>query len=400
MRIAMFLDTDFPPDSRVENEAVSLIKEGHQVFLFSLSYNNFTLEEDVNGIKVHRYKVGKLIYKLSALAYSIPLFSMLVKNKIDHFIEKIKPDVLHVHDMPLAETVFYVNRVYDLPVTLDLHEDRPEIMKFYPHLKKFPGNFLISTKKWARSQIELMLKADKIILVTEDAKQKYVGLYPELGSKIIVVPNTVHPKIFYQYPIDQTIVERFSSCPMILYVGDTGLRRGTDTAIKAMPYVLKKIPNAKLVLVGKNSEDLVLHKLVEELGLFTNVVFEGWKNVALFPSYIKASTVCISPLKRNPHHDTTYANKIFQYMAMGKPQVVSDCKAQKYVIEKENCGLVHEADNPIDLANKIIELILDSKKTTQLGINGKEAVNRTWNWDQTSDSLLKLYGTILMNKKN
>lgn len=394
----MFLDTDFPPDSRVENEAVSLIKEGHEVFLFSLSYQQVDLkQEDINGITVCRYSASKLIYKLSALVYSVPFFSLLIRNKINYFIKTVQPDVLHIHDMPLADTVIKLNNKFALPVTLDLHEDRPEIMKFYPHLQKFPGNVLISPKQWAKKQIELMKSASNVILVTEEAKQKYSNLYQELESKITVVPNTINPQIFYKYPIEDRIIARFSKVPMILYVGDTGLRRGTDTAIKAMPYVLKQYPNAKLVFVGKNSEDTVLHNLVDELKLTDNVIFEGWQDVSLFPSYINASTVCISPLKRNPHHDTTYANKIFQYMSMGKPVVVSNCPAQQHVIDNENCGLVHEAENEKDLAEKLIELLSNPEKCSQFSINAKEAVNDKWNWHKTSKGLMELYNRLPPN---
>ena len=392
MRIAMFLDTDFPPDSRVENEAVSLIKAGHEVFLFSLSYKPFKNgKEVVNGISVIRYNGGNLLYKLSALVYTFPFFSSLVKPKLRHFINWVKPDALHVHDMPLAEAIMEVNKEFQLPLTLDLHEDRPEIMKFYPHLNRMPGKFLISPEKWARKQVELMKMADKVILVTWEAKEKFESKYPELMGKITVVPNTINPQIFLEYPVDNGIVGRFSKHPVILYVGDTGLRRGTDTAIKAMPYVLKEVPEARLVLVGKNSEDVILYKLVQELGLESNVVFEGWQDVSLFPSYIMTSSVCISPIKRNPHHDTTYANKIFQYMAMGKPQVVSDCPAQQYVIETENCGLVHIADDAVDLAEKLVTVLTNDDLANKMSKNAFVASQKKWNWDVTSKDLLELY---------
>lgn len=392
MRIAMFLDTDFPPDSRVENEAVSLIKAGHEVFLFSLSYKPFKKEKEVvNGINVVRYDGSRLLYKLSALVYTVPLFSCMVKPKLRNFIQQVIPDALHVHDMPLAESIMQVNKQFGLPLTLDLHEDRPEIMKYYPHLNKYPGKLLISPKKWAKKQMDLMRKADQVILVTKEAKEKFGGKHSDLMDKITVVPNTINPQIFLEYPVDKGIVERLSKNPVILYLGDTGLRRGTDTAIKAMSFVLEKVPDARLVLVGKNSEDVLLHKLVQELSLGKSVIFEGWQNVSLFPSYIKASTVCISPIKRNPHHDTTYANKIFQYMAMGKPQVVSDCPAQQHVIEAENCGLVHKAEDEKDLASKLVEILTDTDLPTEMGEHAKTASQERWNWDVTSKGLIQLY---------
>ena len=191
MRLAMFLDIDFPPDSRVENEAISLIKSGHEVYLFSLSYKSYDSEiSNINGMEVYRYPAGNLIYKLSALAYTFNFFSFFIKRKVERFIKQVNPSVLHIHDMPLAETIFKVNKKFKLPIILDLHEDRPEIMKFYPHINKFPGNILISPAKWAVKQVELMGRADKVILVTEVAKTKYAQLKKGLDENIIVVPNT------------------------------------------------------------------------------------------------------------------------------------------------------------------------------------------------------------------
>ena len=40
MKIGMILDAKFPPDPRVENEAVSLINAGHEVFIFCLKYSD------------------------------------------------------------------------------------------------------------------------------------------------------------------------------------------------------------------------------------------------------------------------------------------------------------------------------------------------------------------------
>ena len=48
----MVLDAEFPPDSRVENEAVSLIGAGHEVHLFSLNYGSHPDYEEINGIHV------------------------------------------------------------------------------------------------------------------------------------------------------------------------------------------------------------------------------------------------------------------------------------------------------------------------------------------------------------
>lgn len=392
MRIGMILDSDFPPDSRVENEAVSLIKAGHEVFLFSLSYRNFTSrKENINGIEVRRYKASRLIYKLSAIAYPYPLYHWMLLSMLRDFVEENEIEVLHVHDMMIAGAVMMINRGFQLPLVLDLHENRPEIMKFYPHLSKIPGRYIIKPALWEKAQRQLVQEADQVVLVTQEAKDAYVQKYGLPEAKIIVVPNTVHNDIFTKYEIRDEVVQKFSGRFNLLYVGDTGLRRGTASAIRAIELLKNEIPEIQLVLVGKSSQDVLLKNLAGELGLQQHIVFEGWQDVSLFPSYIMAAEICLSPLTRNPHHDTTYANKIFQYMAMGRPLLVSDSTAQANVVEQEGCGLVYPSEDIEAMADAIRQLYHQPETRKKMGEKASKAVQQRWNWEETSRELIHMY---------
>ncbi len=390
----MLLDQDFPPDSRVENEAVSLIEAGFEVFLFSLAYKKEAGEEIWNGIKVKRYHAGCWIYKMSALAYDLPFYHRSIRPFIKHFITENKIDALHVHDMVLAKAAFQVNEALKLPLTLDLHENRPVIMRFYPHLQKFPGKYLINFSRWEKAQNQLLRQADKVVLVTEEARDeaaRTAGIKPD---KVVVVPNTIHPDIFLAYCLNTDIADRFKNTFNIVYVGDTGLRRGTLDLIEAFALVKKKVGNARLILVGKSSEDIVLKTRAAELGISTEISFEGWQDVSLFPSYISVATVCVSPIHRNLHHDTTFANKLFQYMAMGKPLVVSDCPPQVRVVAEAACGLIHQGGNAGDLAEQLIQISNNPEEARKMGESGKKAVLDKYNWPKTSLGLINYYKAI------
>jgi len=144
MRIGMILDKEFPPDPRVENEAVSLIKDGHQVFLYALDYTGLKKSSElVNGINICRVKVHPWVYSLSALAYTIPLYHKLLQRNVNKFLLENDIEVIHVHDMQIARPIFKINEELQLPIVLDLHENRPEIMKEYSHVKSFWGKLLI-----------------------------------------------------------------------------------------------------------------------------------------------------------------------------------------------------------------------------------------------------------------
>ena len=391
MRIGMILDKTFPPDPRVGNEAISLIENGHEVFLFCLKYDVHEKDEVINGIQVKRFLSNKLEYKLSALAYTFPFYTNGMKRKIDSFISVNDIEALHIHDIRIAEAVFKANKKIKLPIVLDLHDNMPEIMKLYPHLQKFPGKQLISPKKWKQKEEEFIRKADKIITVSQEFIDEVVERTKVSTDKIVLVPNTVHQSFYKDAIIEESIVKKYKDNFVMLYLGDTGLRRGLQTAIESVSILQQKIQNIKLVIVGKNTTDSILKAQVKEQELEKLVDFEGWKDVALFPSYIVASSVCISPLHRNIQHDAAYANKLFQYMSFAKPVLVSDAIAQKNLIERTHTGLVHQERNTEDFVDKIMKLYEDEPLQKELGDNGIRFIEEEFCWEKTSKKLIQLY---------
>ena len=390
----MILDDVFPPDPRVENEAITLINGGYEVFLFCLHNGNQKTNELINGIKIRRYKFSKLTYKLSALSYDLPFYKMIMRPKINHFIKNNNIDFLHIHDIRIAETVFKVNKKYKLKVVLDLHDNIPENMRFYPHLRKFPGKYIISPKKWKIKESEFIIKADKIITVSPNFAKDIIEENNIEKEKMILVPNTVRKSFFKEAIYSKVIEEKYSNKFVVLYLGDTNIRRGLLTAIRATEILSKRIVNFKLVIVGQNTTDSILKEETKKLNLESFIDFEGWQDVSLFPSYIVASNICISPLYRSIQHDVAYANKIFQYMSFGKPILVSNATAQKEIVERINSGLVHQEKNKDDFSSKVLELYLNEEKAEELGNKGKQFIENEFSWEVTSQALVKLYNEL------
>lgn len=434
----MILDAPFPPDARVESEAKALMDDGYEVHLLHIDFSRhqkyrsdiggmghsdgseaagtsresgwepetdaaaekkavFGREVEIDlysGIHVWRFRGGSVAYKLSALAVDLPFYRWWAAPLIRRFLKASKVDAIHVHDMTIAEAALTANRRTGLPLVLDLHEDRPEIMKLYRHVNRWPGRLLISTGGWRRKQQELMRRADHVILVTEQAcrvAERRDGIPPE---KTTALPNVVWPGYGEEQDPSEHPLPRADSEFRLLYVGDTSLRRGTLTALEAVKRLRGQIPGLHLVLVGSSSQDNQLRAFVKKHGLEQMVRFEGWQPSERLPGYIRAADICLSPLLRNPHHDTTYANKLFQYMAMGRPVVVSDCPAQAEVVEEEKCGRVHTAGEPEALATAIQELWKRPEERRRMGRRGAVAVENRWNWTVTAPRLTGLYGKL------
>jgi len=394
MKIGMILDSSFPPDPRVENEAICLIKQGHKVHLLCLDYTQKKkAKEDINGIQVYRVKLPKLLYSLSALAYTVPIYHCFLSISIYMFIKKYKIDRIHIHDIQVARSVFWVNKFFGLQIVLDLHENRPEIMKYYYHVNTRLGKLLIRPATWKKFEFKYIRKSDNVITVTEEAANYYVRNTSEPLNKFYVVPNTVRKSFYLDYHIDDDIISNFKDSFTLLYLGDTSLRRGLLTVLESLKFLIPLIPNIKIVFVGKSKEDGILKDYVIENSYQHYVTFTGWQDFNLFQSYILASKIGICPIHKNLHHDTTYANKIFQYMSLGKPIVVSDCTSQQNLVEKYKCGLVFSDRNSKDFADKIITIYKDKNYYKELSKNASTAVIEHLNWETTSRNLTKIYNS-------
>ncbi len=386
----MILDKEFPPDPRVENEALALVSRGFEVYLFCLHYQKQIEYEVYKGIHVCRYPFNRLLYKSSALAYTIPFYSFFMSKKIKDFIDKQDISHLHIHDIRIAQAAQWANEK-NLPFVLDLHDNFPEIMKFYPHLQKFPGRYLINPDNWKRQEAKFVSDADRIITVSPQFKQDLIRRFPSFDHKMVMVPNTISREFYTNAKIEERILERFTSKFVLLYLGDTGLRRGLLTAIRAMPEILKTIPNAHLVIVGSNSSDPILKEACINLNLGNRVSFEGWQDPEIFPSYIEMSSICLSPLDRNAQHDVAYANKLFQYMGFKKPLLVSNALAQRDLVNHINCGKIHQEKDSEDFARKVIAMHQDLPQLQLLGKNGFNFVDKIFCWEESQKSLIDMY---------
>jgi glycosyltransferase involved in cell wall biosynthesis len=392
MKIGMILDAPYPTDPRVTNEAKALISSGNEIFLFCLSYKKkFKKKEVISGINIVRIYCSWLAYKLSALAYTFPFYKWIMSKKIKNFINDNDIEVLHIHDIQIASSVFLANKSFNLNITLDLHENRPEIMKFYKHVDSFLGRLFISPKRWKMAEEKYCNESENIVVVTELAKNELIQRVKLNKEKIVVFSNTVSKSFYIDYKLDNAIIKRYSDSFVLLYLGNTSKRRGLKTVLNSIPELIKSIPNFKFVIVGCSSYDNELKRIVENYKISKYVDFEGWKSEDLFPSYIKAAKLGVSPLHKNIHHDTTYANKIFQYMSLGCPILCSDVKAQVLLLDTYKVGLLFESENVSDFKNKILKLFNDSNLVLQFSDNCINSINNHLNNDIISKDLVNYY---------
>jgi len=185
--------------------------------------------------------------------------------------------------------------------------------------------------------------------------------------------------------------------PSILYVGKIDRHRGVDMLISALPEILKHYPKAGLVLVGDGKEKVSLESLVRALELDKHVIFTGWVNHDRVPSYIRTSTICCIPHLKSEHTDTTIPNKLFDYMAFGKPVVASNLSPVKRIIDQVGCGETFVSGNSKDLVRALVRAIRNPI-LAEMGAKGRVAVLNHFNWDIDASRVKSLLTRIILSR--
>lgn len=401
MNICMILrDSQFPGDIRVENEAIALTEAGHTLFLFCDSVPDRPSHEIYHGIVIIRIPPvpNPLLRKINSLIYYSLLRNYYWQITVEKYHHRCQFDVLHVHDLPLTKTMIDLGRRLSLPVVFDSHENFPIGLQYYEKkftialVKSLWANVIYDIDRWLRYEKKSFAEADSIISTVPEMNDRITQLGIP-AERITVVSNTLNLAEFDSFPIEPQIVERYRTRFVISYIGSVAQHRRLDTIVKAMPLILSQIPQALLLIVGQITPEL--SSLVDKMGLTNAIELVGWQKFSKMPSYIQASTIGVLPQEPNEHTSNTIPHKLFQYMYLQKPQVVSDCSAVSRIVRETECGIICQAslDNISAWAEAIIALN-DEDLRRKMGQGGRRGVIEKYNWDVDKKRLVELYENI------
>jgi glycosyltransferase involved in cell wall biosynthesis len=174
---------------------------------------------------------------------------------------------------------------------------------------------------------------------------------------------------------------------IIMYVGFVNYSRGLDVVISALGKLIGHTDQVYLTLVGSGNAVGALKELVNRLHLEQYVSFEGWIDNRLVPEYIASSDVCIISHRKCSHWDNTIPNKLFDYMAAGKPVLASDVSPMRRIMTDTQCGLIYKDDDLDDCCAQLKRL-MDPILRERLGKEGERAVVGKYNWDVDAERLM------------
>ena len=388
----MILQSEFPPDIRVEKEMKALTSERLNVFLLSNKKKDLPDQEEFSyGIVIRLKDVPFLGTAFNRKKnFPVPLNPFWLVSFVRVVFQK-KIEVIHVHDLPFALLGIIGKVFFHKKFVLDLHENYPAALALWG--KK--GNIvsqIFRNPELAEIYEKWSLRfADAVIVVAPEHKA-YLQKKYDILPPIEVVGNTVEWGTYDRFPLDENIVQKYEKQFVLSFLGQFSPERDLDVAVKAVRFLKQEISNLKLIFVGDGVYRAQLQKWIEIEGVNDHVEIIGWVPFEETSSYLAVSDICIIPQGSNDLIDSGTPHKLFQYMAMGKPVLVSDARAMKNVVEETRCGEVFRSRSAQDFAQAVLKI--RNNADFPYGENGVRAVQIKYNWQNSANVLRSLYKKI------
>ncbi len=392
--ILMVLDHAYPPDVRVENEARSLVEAGFEVSLLALAPDERPALDEHEGTTVYRSKLPKkLLNVMRGLVSTLPLMDLYLARRIRQLYAHRPFDAVHAHDLYLVGAALRAGRALGLPVVADLHENWVEGLRHYAWSARFPGKLVINIPRWERTERRWVHRIDRLVAVIEEQAERYAAMgVPR--ERIVVTPNTIRLAMFRGVELEAGLLEALRSPLTLVYTGGIDAHRGLETAIDAMPSILRGEPAAQLVIVGDGRIRPELEARAAARGLGAAVRFEGWQPQLRLKSYIAAADLCLVPHRKTVNTDAGIPHKLFHYLFLSRPVLVTNCRPLERIVEAERVGLVFPSGEAEALAAAALRLAADPSEREAMGARGHRAVLERYHWEATVQGLIGMYGKL------
>lgn len=359
-----------PFDTRVWQEATTLVENGYTVSVICPKGKGYEKEEEVlAGVHIYRHDlktegsgfVGYVKEYGSALYHEIRLAKKIYKE--------IGFDVIHGCNPP--DDIYMVARhfrKYGVRYVFDHHDICPELFE----AKFGKKGLLYKSQLWLERQT---YKHAAFAFVTNESYKKIAiergGMDP---AKVYVLRSGPKlERLRIQEPKPELKKGRKY---MVGYLGVIGKQEGIPYLLEAARYIRNELHRDDICygIVGGGTSLEELKTLSVSMGIDDIVTFTGRAPDDVMLDYLNTADICVNPDEYNPMNDKSTMNKVLEYMALGKPIVQFDLTEGKY--SAKEASVYANPNDAVDMGKKIVELLDNPQKRQEMSAYGRKQIGR------------------------
>jgi len=353
---------------------------------FPIDYE-FTLEEKLELIKsVEEYKNLKIsdncLIKLLDNGPFITNFLNLSRNDLNKF------DLIHTTYYPyfnlLNALIFGEKLQIPTICTPFFHFENPRYLD--------------------KDLMEIIPKFDKLIACTNTEKN-FLLHNSKIDERIInVIPMGVDYDKFNKFDKNVSFKKKFfkkaeQNYKMILFCGYKNYEKGAISILKSIPYILEEFNKLYFVFIGPSTQafnrELSKIKKLKE----ARIINLTPDNLSGYFDKYKISAFRETEIYLMPSRSDAFGIAYLEAWASSKPVIGADLAATSEVIKNKSDGLLVKFDDPIDIKEKVLQLLNNKKLRKKLGKAGQRKVRENLNWTIIAEKTHQLYQKLINSQK-
>jgi glycogen(starch) synthase len=328
-----------------------------------------------------------------------PVFEQLdvvrqLRVALRQILDETTPDIIHAHSPCLTAMA-----ALDLgkPVIYELRSSWEDAAVSSGTTTE--GSLRYRLSRWLETRV--LRQAQHVTTICEGLREEAIkrGV---AADRVTVVPNAVDDEAFRpstqkndaarrQYGLEGNFVLGF--------IGSFFAWEGLDLLLEAMPQVIARRPDIRLLLVGNGPANAALRAQAERLKLQAHVIFAGQVKHDAVAAIYDAVDVLVYP--RTPMRLTNMVTplKPLEAMAMGKVFIASDVGGHRELVNDRETGVLFRAGDREDLARTILEVAGDATLRAKLESAGPEFIRKERTWAKVVARYVPVYESVLAKRR-
>jgi len=216
------------------------------------------------------------------------------------------------------------------------------------------------------------------------------------ARRVELVPNGADPAMFDPAAdgSDFRHLHRLEDRFVLLYAGAHGMSNDLGVVLAAARLLTESSPAVRIVFLGDGKEKPALQQQAAAQGL-SNVLFLPPVPKNAMAAALAGADACLAILRPIEEYKTTYPNKVFDYMAAGRPVVLAIDGVIRQVVEAAGCGLFVQPGDPAALASAVAALAADPGRCRSMGLAGRGYLEAHFSRDRMAEKLAAILDSML-----
>lgn len=403
LRVLHVLDHSIPLHSGYTFRTLSILREQRKLGIETFHLTSpkhtapFVPEETVDGWLFHRTPPVAPGVKLPGLG-EIALIKQTEKRLLE-VAQKVKPDLLHAHSPVLdAIPALRVGRQLGIPVVY-------EVRAFWEDAAVDHGTTTEGSLRYRltrRLETHALRNVDHVFTICEGLRSDIVarGI---AADKVTVIPNAVDIEAFdVGGQPDAALKSKLGldGKTVVGFIGSFYAYEGLDLLLQAVPALLKRRPDVRVLLVGGGPQDEALRAQAKSLGIADQVVFTGRVPHAEVQRYYDLIDVLAYPRHSMRLTELVTPLKPLEAMAQGRVLIASDVGGHKELIRDGETGVLFRAGSVDSLVAALDGLIAQSERWPQIRRAGRAFVESERNWRASVSRYPAVYQRLVARRQH